>query len=286
VSYHAAMDDTRKDVTDRERWHTQQARARDLLLREALGFPRRRATDAEVDAAREWLVSRSYEVLRRRVLDIYGREAVAREALKIIDNSGTMAFGLDPSGYRGRAARDEERWFYEVVPLTNRHRNTVHMVLPQATEDPTIGIAFPEVVARGFMGERQVRRVLCSLVGRGMARITYVERDSGKPIRRIHMWDRGGHLRDWERKVESRPIPLFSGFETRWMDIKPEDAGDLDLSARFDISAPHNEQGERCPWPWEPQQLGGAPLGQMHCSYCGAMVVAGVPHFDYSASGA
>jgi hypothetical protein len=288
VSYHAAMDDTRKDVTDRDRWYTQMDRARQALLREALGFPRRRATDAEVDAARDWLVSKTYEVNRQRVLAAFARGVAATEALKLFDGGGSAKF-ID-GGYtghaRGRAARWEEKWFYEIVPLTDHHRSTVHMVLPQATEDPTIGIAFPEVVARGFMGERQVRRALCSLVGRGMARITYVERDSGKPIRRIHLWDRGGHHRDWERRVESRPIPLFSSFETRWMDVRPEDAGDLDLSVRFDISAPHNEQGERCPWPWEPQQLGGAPLGQMHCSYCGAMCVAGIPHFDYGASGA
>jgi hypothetical protein len=67
-----------------------------------------------------------------------------------------------------------------------------------------------------------------------------------------------------------------------WHDIAPEDAVDLDLAERTDIVAPRNEMGERCPWPWEPQQLVGAPMGQYHCGYCGAMVLAGVPHLDYT----
>lgn len=44
---------------------------------------------------------------------------------------------------------------------------------------------------------------------------------------------------------------------------------------------PENELGEECPFPLEPIQLGGQPLGMSHCSYCGAMVLAGVPHPDY-----
>lgn len=67
-----------------------------------------------------------------------------------------------------------------------------------------------------------------------------------------------------------------------WRDIKPEDAIGIDLSVRLDIEAPLNEMGERCPWPWDPQQLVGAPLGQYHCPYCGAMVIAGVEHIDYN----
>lgn len=66
-----------------------------------------------------------------------------------------------------------------------------------------------------------------------------------------------------------------------WTEIAPEDAVDLDLTVRLDIEAPLNEAGERCPWPWDPQQLKGAPIGQFHCPYCGAMVVAGVEHVDY-----
>lgn len=67
-----------------------------------------------------------------------------------------------------------------------------------------------------------------------------------------------------------------------WTDIAPKDAKDIDLTRDLHISAPLNEQGERCPWPWEPQQLVGAPLGQYHCGYCGAMVMAGMPHIDYA----
>lgn len=67
----------------------------------------------------------------------------------------------------------------------------------------------------------------------------------------------------------------------RWFDITPADAVTLDLSQRTDIDAPLNEAGERCPWPWEPQQLTGVPMGQYHCRYCGAMVIAGIAHLDY-----
>lgn len=67
-----------------------------------------------------------------------------------------------------------------------------------------------------------------------------------------------------------------------WFNISPKDAQSLDLSKRLDIVAPHNEAGERCPWPWDPQQLTNAPMGQYHCAYCGAMVIAGIPHLDYS----
>lgn len=68
----------------------------------------------------------------------------------------------------------------------------------------------------------------------------------------------------------------------RWQDISPAAAADINLARRPDITAPLNENGERCSWPWEPQQLAGAPLGQYHCRYCGAMVVAGIEHLDYS----
>ncbi|MFD5678536.1 hypothetical protein [Streptomyces sp. NPDC127040] len=70
----------------------------------------------------------------------------------------------------------------------------------------------------------------------------------------------------------------------RWTDITPQEATEqkLDLARDIHIAAPRNEEGERCPWPWEPQQLEGAPLGQYHCSYCGAMVMAGMPHLDYA----
>jgi hypothetical protein len=66
-----------------------------------------------------------------------------------------------------------------------------------------------------------------------------------------------------------------------WHDIEPADAVSLNLRERLDIQAPLNELGERCPWPWDPQQLKGVPMGQYHCPYCDAMVLAGLPHPDY-----
>jgi hypothetical protein len=42
-----------------------------------------------------------------------------------------------------------------------------------------------------------------------------------------------------------------------------------------------NEMGEECPWPFDPSQLGGQPLGMYHCGYCGAMVIAGMSHINY-----
>ena len=65
-----------------------------------------------------------------------------------------------------------------------------------------------------------------------------------------------------------------------WSEIGPADAVDLALP-HPDVIGPVTSFGEICPWPWEPQQLVGVPLGQYHCRYCGDMVVAGVPHPDY-----
>lgn len=66
-----------------------------------------------------------------------------------------------------------------------------------------------------------------------------------------------------------------------WTQIPPATATRLALPDP-DIVGPTNEMGEPCPWPWEPQQLLNAPLGQYHCRYCDAMVIAGIPHPDYS----
>lgn len=74
---------------------------------------------------------------------------------------------------------------------------------------------------------------------------------------------------------------MTDGVNQWWYEISPAEAADLDLSVRLDIGAPLNEQGERCPWPWEPQQRVGVPLGQYHCGYCGAMCIAGIRHLDY-----
>lgn len=66
-----------------------------------------------------------------------------------------------------------------------------------------------------------------------------------------------------------------------WRDIEPEDAINLVLPTEDGMRGPLNEMGEECPWPWEPQQLVGVPLGQYHCGYCGGMQVAGTPHIDF-----
>jgi len=70
------------------------------------------------------------------------------------------------------------------------------------------------------------------------------------------------------------------GGERTWHDIAPADAVNISLPYEG-IEGPLTSFGERCPWPWEPQQLLGAPLGMYHCGYCGEMVVAGLPHTDY-----
>lgn len=66
-----------------------------------------------------------------------------------------------------------------------------------------------------------------------------------------------------------------------WSDIEPAEAAKLSRDELERVDRPTNENGETCPWPWEPQQLAGAPLGQFHCSYCGGMQVAGLPHLDH-----
>jgi hypothetical protein len=67
----------------------------------------------------------------------------------------------------------------------------------------------------------------------------------------------------------------------KWYDISPKDALDIDCRERPDLDPPLTQSGEPCPWPWDPQQLVSAPLGQYHCGYCGEMVMAGVQHLDY-----
>jgi hypothetical protein len=66
-----------------------------------------------------------------------------------------------------------------------------------------------------------------------------------------------------------------------WTEISPDAAAKLSLEDLKQVDRPTNELGETCPWPWEPQQLGGAPMGQFHCSYCGGMQIAGLPHVDW-----
>ena len=67
----------------------------------------------------------------------------------------------------------------------------------------------------------------------------------------------------------------------KWFEIEPEDAVDIDLRNRPDLEGPRDQEGNVCPWPWDPQQLKGAPIGQYHCPYCGEMVIAGLRHPDY-----
>jgi hypothetical protein len=52
-----------------------------------------------------------------------------------------------------------------------------------------------------------------------------------------------------------------------------------------DIVGPLTSMGEPCPWPWDPIQLKGQPIGQYHCPYCGEMVIAGIDHIDYREEG-
>lgn len=92
-----------------------------------------------------------------------------------------------------------------------------------------------------------------------------------------HLWTEG-RLEEFYYSQERWPTAQ----PVEWFDIAPKDAIDIDLTKRLDITAPLNEMGERCPWPWEPQQLAGIPLGQYRCGYCAAMCVAGVRHPDYT----
>lgn len=69
-----------------------------------------------------------------------------------------------------------------------------------------------------------------------------------------------------------------------WFDIEPKDAVGIILPQEG-IEGPYNSEHEPCPWPWEPQQLVGVPMGQYHCGYCGEMVVAGLMHLDYGPPG-
>lgn len=64
-----------------------------------------------------------------------------------------------------------------------------------------------------------------------------------------------------------------------WYDILPNEATKFKEGIPAEC-APLNEMGEPCPWPWDPQQLSGAPIGQYHCPYCGGMQLAGLKHLD------
>lgn len=83
----------------------------------------------------------------------------------------------------------------------------------------------------------------------------------------------------WNREAWT-PGATILRIPRHWHGIKPDAATSLRLPADG-IIGPLNELGEPCPWPWEPQQLKGAPMGQYHCPHCGAMCMAGLPHPDY-----
>ena len=46
-------------------------------------------------------------------------------------------------------------------------------------------------------------------------------------------------------------------------------------------TAPTSEDGERCPWPWEPQ-IQETEGNRYRCGYCHSEVISGHPHLDYS----
>lgn len=67
-----------------------------------------------------------------------------------------------------------------------------------------------------------------------------------------------------------------------WTSVTSAEAAKMEAEEiNATIQLPMNMEGEVCPWPWEPQQLKGAPMGMYHCSYCGSMEVAGYPHSDF-----
>lgn len=74
--------------------------------------------------------------------------------------------------------------------------------------------------------------------------------------------------------------------QRHWTELTPAQAaaefGDNpDGLIGSDVILPLTQDGQECPFPYDPEQLIGQPLGQYHCPYCGDMVVAGVPHVDY-----
>jgi hypothetical protein len=120
-----------------------------------------------------------------------------------------------------------------------------------------------------------------------MAADSYVSRFGVCPGGRQEGREKRGGICDCAGRpcaVDRRSVGLSGGrdeFKTkRWTEIEPEDATGLALPRAF-IYGPFNEQGDPCPWPWDPIQLKDAPLGQYHCPYCGAMVIAGQDHLDY-----
>lgn len=72
-----------------------------------------------------------------------------------------------------------------------------------------------------------------------------------------------------------------------WKSVDPRVDPDVylwDLSIepwRSGWTAPQSQDGDRCPWPWEPQIQQNS--GQWYrCGYCHSEVISGQTHLDYS----
>jgi hypothetical protein len=86
----------------------------------------------------------------------------------------------------------------------------------------------------------------------------------------------------WERMRMIHGEDVGPGGRTlHYTEVPLEDATTVSLPEEG-IRGPINEMGQECPWPWEPPQLAGAPMGQYHCPYCGGMVIAGMEHGDHT----
>jgi hypothetical protein len=65
----------------------------------------------------------------------------------------------------------------------------------------------------------------------------------------------------------------------RWQEIAPHDAEAL-TAGQDGITAPLNEYGKRCHWPWWPQQY--MMERECECPHCGGQVITGKQHPDFS----
>ena len=87
----------------------------------------------------------------------------------------------------------------------------------------------------------------------------------------------------WERmrEIHGPDVGPPSGRDLHFYEIDPKDATAISLPEPG-VRGPRNELDELCPWPWDPIQLKGAPLGQYHCPYCLGMCMAGMDHLDHT----
>lgn len=85
-----------------------------------------------------------------------------------------------------------------------------------------------------------------------------------------------------EPTTDTATLTAYREGKRPWHEIPAREAYDGKIHLpRADMWGPVNEVGDECPWPWTPEQMVGMPIGQFHCDYCGAMVMAGVKHLDY-----